>query len=99
MRKLTKELYEELKPYEKDITNAYKNSFVHVSGDIFAKIHEIYKKVFGEGLTKSQMGCNSCRLNALRKLGELYVTYNKEKSPRGRKPKLDDGKEEVQQTK
>ena len=93
MKKLTKEQYEMLKPWEKDITSAYRNSFVHVSGNDFNKIHEIYKVIFGESLTKSQMGCNTCRLNALRKLGELYTGYTKEKkdkSPRGRKPKLTD---------
>lgn len=96
MKKLTKEQYELLKPWERDITNAYKNQFVHMSGNDFQKIHNIYEKIFGEPLTKSQMGCNTCRLNALRKLGEAYVTYtkdNKEKSPRGRKPKLTDGEE------
>lgn len=88
--KLTKAEYEKLKPYEKHILAAYKQSFVHVSGDEFDKIAEIYKEVFGEGLTKSQMGCNTCRLNALRKLGAAYDGYNKkEKKPR--KQKLENG--------
>lgn len=88
--KLTKAEYEKLKPYEKHILAAYKQSFVHVSGDEFNKIAEIYKEVFGEGLTKSQMGCNTCRLNALRKLGELYDKYGKDKkTSKPRKQKLE----------
>lgn len=88
--KLTKEQYEALKPYEKNILAAYKHSFVHMPGDEFTKVAEIYAEVFKETLTKSQMGCNTCRLNALRKLGELYDGYNKkEKKPR--KQKLENG--------
>lgn len=89
-KKLTKEQYEKLKPYEKNILNAYRNAFVHVSGSDFNLIHEIYKEVFGESLTKAQMTCNTCRLNALRKLGELYDIYGKEKKQvKKRKQKLE----------
>ena len=88
-KKLTKEQYEKLKPYEKNILNAYRNAFVHLSGSDFNIIHEIYKEIFGP-LTKSQMTCNTCRLNALRKLGELYDKYGKEKKqPKKRKQKLE----------
>lgn len=88
--KLTKEQYEKLKPYEKHILSAYRHSFVHVPGDEFNKVAEIYADVFKESLTKSQMGCNTCRLNALRKLGELYDKYGKEKkASKPRKQKLE----------
>lgn len=87
---LTKEQYEKLKPYEKNILAAYKHSFVHMPGDEFTKVAEIYAEVFKETLTKSQMGCNTCRLNALRKLGELYDKYGKEKkTSKPRKQKLE----------
>lgn len=87
---LTKEQYEKLKPYEKNILAAYKHSFVHMPGDEFTKVAEIYTDVFKETLTKSQMGCNTCRLNALRKLGELYDKYGKEKkTSKPRKQKLE----------
>lgn len=87
---LTKEQYEKLKPYEKNILAAYKHSFVHMPGDEFTKVAEIYAEVFKETLTKSQMGCNTCRLNALRKLGELYDKYGKEKKTnKPRKQKLE----------
>lgn len=77
-KKLTKAQYEALKPYEKNLTNAARNAFVHVPGSEFEKIAELYAEITGERLTKSQMGCNTCRLNALRKLGGLYLNYGKE---------------------
>lgn len=89
--KLTKEQYEKLKPYERNLTNAAKNAFVHMAGSDFDKVAEIYAEVFGVALTKSQKGCNTCRLNALRKLGELYVNYGKAETKRGRPKKLDAG--------
>lgn len=76
-KKLTKEQYEKLLPYEKHIISAYKNSFVHMAGSDFIKVADIYKEIYGAGLTRSQMGCNTCRLNALRQLGELYDAYKK----------------------
>lgn len=87
---LTKEEYEWLKPYERHIINAYKNSFVHVSGGEFNEIAELYRKITGTALTRSQMGCNTCRLNALRTLGESYVAYqnkDKEKKSKAGRPK------------
>lgn len=92
--KLTKEQHEQLKPYEKQITAAYKNSFLHMSGTDFIKVAEIYKDVYSQELKKSQMGCNTCRLNALRKLGQLYEEYEKgvQEKKKERKKKL--GEEE-----
>ena len=87
VKKLTKEQYEKLQPYEKELLNAYKNSFVRVAGSDFIKIAELYKEIMGTALTKSQMGCNTCRLNALRKLGELYSNYNEEPEKKKGRPK------------
>ena len=98
-KKLTKEQYENLQPYEKNLINAYKHSFVHMAGGDFSKVADIYAEVFGTPLTKSQMGCNTCRLNALRKLGELYTNYSvpeKEKTKRGRPKKLEGNGEDTQ---
>lgn len=88
---LTKVQYEALKPYEKNILNAYNNSFVHMLASDFSKVAELYADITGEPLTKSQMGCNTCRLNALRKLGEAYSRYGekeKVKTKSGRPKKL-----------
>lgn len=85
--KLTKEQYEKLIPWEKDILAAYKNSFLHMTGSDFLKVAEIYKEITGTALTKSQMGCNTCRLNALRKLGELYSNFKEEPAKKKGRPK------------
>ena len=89
-KKLTKDQYEALQPYEKSLVNAYRNNYVYLPGADFSRIAEVYAKVFGVALTKSQMGCNTCRLNALRKLGELYVNHQKpEKKTRPKKLEKD----------
>ena len=80
-KKLTQEQYEKLTPYKENLINAYKHSFVRMPGTDFIKVAEIYNEVFGTPLTKSQMGCNTCRLNTLRKLGELYANYVPPKKP------------------
>ena len=71
---LSKEQYEKLTPYKDALKSAYKSSFVRISSTDFNKVAEVYNEVF-QPLRKGQMGCNTCRLNALRKLGELYYTY------------------------
>lgn len=91
MEKLTQQQYEALKPYEKHLIAAYKNLFVHVPGTDFTEIAKIYGQVFTP-LTKSQLACNTCRLNALRKLGELYTKHGepeKKATKRGRPKKLE----------
>lgn len=89
---ITKEQYKLLAPWEKEITNAYRNSFVHMTSENFNKIAEIYKEIFGEQLNPSQMRCNTCRLNALRKLGEVYTKYGQKKQkPRKQKLEKEDG--------
>lgn len=85
--RLTKEQYDALTPYAQNLKSAYKNSFVRMSGADFVKVAEIYTDVFGKSLTKSQMSCNTCRLNALRKLGELYVQYTEKEVEKEEKKK------------
>ena len=87
VKNITKEQYEKLIPWEKDILAAYKNSFLHMTGSDFLKVAEIYKEIMGTALTKSQMGCNTCRLNALRKLGELYSNFKEEPAKKKGRPK------------
>ena len=97
MLKLTEEQYEKLKPYEKDLRNAYKNSFVHMGGADFNVVADIYDQVADKPLSKSQRSCNACRLRALKQLGEAYENHEKgkaeaekKKTNRGRPRKLSD---------
>lgn len=102
MAQITQEQYEKLAPYAASLKSAYKNSFVHVSGSDFIKIADIYAEVFGTPLRKGQMGCNTCRLNTLKKLGELYANYQapkqeKKDTKRGRPKKLEEKVEKTEE--
>lgn len=89
---MTEEIYNELKEWEGVLMNAVNNSFIHMTSTDFNKIAAIYNKLFTP-LRKGQMNCNTCRLNALRKLGEAYINYNKEvpqKKKAGRPKKIEE---------
>lgn len=89
---IDKELMEKLSKWEEVFNNAIKLNFIHLSPSEFGEIANFYKAVFGKTLTKSQMGCNSCRLRSLKELATEYFS-NKEKEnnkpKRGRPKKID----------
>lgn len=91
-KKLTKEQYDALTPFKDQLRSAYKSSFVRITSSEFNQVAEIYHEVFGIQLRKSQMTCGTCRLNTMRKLGELYAKYTEEqekkKTNKGRPKKL-----------
>ena len=93
MAKLTKEQFDKLTPYANALIAAHKSSFVRISTADFNKVAEIYNQVF-DPLRKGQMGCNTCRLNALSKLGALYAEFiegekeEKKVTKKGRPKKL-----------
>lgn len=91
---IDKELMEKLSKWETVFSNAIKLNFIHLSASEFGEIAKLYKVVFGKTLTKSQMGCNSCRLRALKELAREYFSNkekqeNKPKPKRGRPKKID----------
>lgn len=97
--KLTKEQYEKLTPYADKLKSAYKNSFARMSTKEFQSVADIYAEIAGKPLRNSQMNCNTCRLNTLRFLGELYLNYTEEEQAKkakkpGRPRKLDNNTEE-----
>lgn len=87
---MTKEQRERLEPFEKNLHNAVKNDYVYMKASDFAVVAEVYAEIF-QPLRKGQMGCNSCRIAALKKLGEEYFkdekTENKKKAGRPKKIK------------
>ena len=94
---MTQEQFEKLEKYESSLNNAVKNSFLHLPAGDFAVIAGIYNEVFDKPLNKAQMNCNTCRLNALKKLGAEYFSFKadidsegepKKKSNKGRPKKL-----------
>ena len=75
---MTKEQFEKLKPYEAQLRWAAKSSFVHMTNGMFNDIAALYAEIYGEGLTQSQRGCNTCRLKALTRLFNSYEEYMNE---------------------
>lgn len=77
---MTQEQYDKCSAWEKELRWAVRSSFVHMTNADFAKLAAIYKEVYGEGLTPSQMTCNTCRLRALQRLGGDYFSLQQEKA-------------------
>ena len=75
---MTQEQYEKCIPWEQVLRWAAKSNFVHISNGEFNQIAAIYKEVFNESLTLSQMTCNTCRLKALTRLWNEYETFQQE---------------------
>lgn len=69
---MTREQVEKCNEYEQELRWAVKSNFVHMSNTEFSKIASLYKEVFGKALTVNQMTCNTCRLNAMKELGNDY---------------------------
>lgn len=85
---IDKELMEKLSKWERIFNNAIKLNFIHLSASEFGEIAKLYKAVFGKTLTKSQMGCNSCRLRSLKELAREYFS-NKERLEKEEKERLE----------
>ena len=84
-KKLTKEQYEKLTPWKEQLRQAYKNSFAHLTSGDFQKIADIWAEITGTPLRKSQLACNTCRLNTLKRLGEMYEKYTVQEEAKKRK--------------
>jgi len=72
MIELGKEAMEELSEFEKEFKLAIKSNFVRMDGQRFGRVAALYTKYCGVTLTKSQMTCSVCRLNAMKALGQVY---------------------------
>lgn len=97
---MTKEQFEKCQAYEKELRWAGKSNFVHMTNTEFSEIAKLYKEIYGEGLTLSQMTCNTCRLRAMKRIYEDFEKYQQEiakeqkedritKKKAGRPPKID----------
>ena len=84
---MTQEQYNKLKEKERVLINAVKNDFVHLTFVEFQFFADIYAEVFGKALRKSQMNCNTCRLNALKSLGREYLAFEQNEEDKEEKPK------------
>lgn len=82
-----KEIITALEPYESVLDNAIRLSFIHLTFSEFKVFADLYEKIFGRKLTRTELNCNTCRLNALKKLGDKYFEL-KNKPKRGRPAKI-----------
>ena len=69
---MTREEVKTLERFEQIFRWAIRSNFVHLSQSEFNEIAKYYKDILGVGMTKSQMTCNTCRLNAIKALGNAY---------------------------
>lgn len=72
---MTQEQYEKLKKWEQPLRWAALSSFIHLNNAEFGEIANIYAEIYGEGLTTSQKGCNTCRLRAMKRLYNSVQEY------------------------
>lgn len=71
--KLTKEQFEVLKPYEKQLHTAYYGGFVrNVSSLLVGKVEEISREVTGNPRFRIKKGCPACILDAIVKIAPYY---------------------------
>ena len=74
---MTSEEIKELSKWEGHFRLALKANFVRMSTSEFGEFAADYAKFF-PALTKSQMVCNTCRLNSLKTLGTAYFRAKQE---------------------
>lgn len=74
MRNFTKKDYNALEPFEGHLTRGYYGKYVYaLRRPEFDKMYKVYKDLGGE--RSLDYSCNSCVLQLVTKLGELYFKY------------------------
>lgn len=71
---MTKEQYEKLTQYEQELRYAVKLNFMSMPNSKFNDIMAIYNELY-PALNPRQLACSTCRLNALKKMGADYFSY------------------------
>lgn len=81
---MNNDTFKRLQEFEIQLRSAVNSNYARMSNIAFEKFADIYAEMYGTPLTKSQKNCSSCRLTALKKVGNEYFTYK----PKGRPPKI-----------
>lgn len=92
---MTKEQYEKLVQYEQELRYAYKLSFMSMSRSKFNEIMEVYNEIW-EPLSPRQANCGTCRLKAMKKIGEAYFQFQQEMAEEAKEERMAGDKEEKQ---
>lgn len=90
---MTKEQYERLQKFEAELRYAVRMNFMSMTNGKFAELVMIYKDLYGQELNKRQMGCSTCRLNALKRIGKDYFAYQQELAEKEKAERLEKAKE------
>lgn len=90
---MTKEQYERLQKFEAELRYAVRMNFMSMTNGKFAELVMIYKDVYGQELNKRQIGCSTCRLNALKRLGKDYFAYQQELAEKEKAERLEKAEE------
>lgn len=85
---MTQELYEKCKQYEQNFRWAINSNFVHMTAGEFAKVAVLYREAFAEEI--KNLNCNTCRLNALKRLGTEYFIFQQELANRQKDDRAED---------
>lgn len=82
---MTKEQVERLQKYEQELNWALHQNFMSMTNSKFNEIMSVYNEIYETPLSRSQMNCSTCRLNAVKRLAKEYFNT-----------KTDIGNEELQ---
>lgn len=82
---MTKEQVERLQKYEQELNWALHQNFMSMTNSKFNEIMSVYNEIYETPLSRSQMNCSTCRLNAVKRLAKEYFNT-----------KADIGNEELQ---
>lgn len=71
---MTKEQFEKLQPFEKQLRNAAVSSFVRFSRGELGKVAAVYESMYNTKMG-SRLNCSTCVLNMMKTLYNDYVKY------------------------
>ena len=72
---MTKEQIERASKFETAFRYAMHSNFFSLNSGEFGEIAALYQEMFKTSLTRSQQNCSSCRLNAMKRIGEQYFEW------------------------
>lgn len=88
---MTVETYKAIKPYLSKLELAERANYVRMTRTDIVAMNPLFKDAIGRELTRSQAGCSTCVVKALKDLYKAYVAFSK--LPAGRKADKEDGEE------
>lgn len=95
---MTKEQYKKLVQYEQELRYAYKLSFMSMSRGKFNEIMEVYNEIW-EPLSPRQANCGTCRLKAMKRIGEAYFNFQQEMAKEAKEERMADGEDKQDEIK